>query len=496
MSRQAHHAKTISGGLALVVVCAVFDLGIVYSACAQQFRPQAPGTVQSTAVPPGGRPSYPVLPQDEDWRFFEGESTRGPYDDLKQIRLTDNGQVALTFGLRSRLVYEFYEGENFGRNPGADGSIHLRLNPSVALEVGSRFRAYAALKHASVNGRRFPFPASDEDALDLHQGFVELGIGDLAGAGIDDVLLRAGRQELHYGAGRIISVREGPNVRDDFDGVLIRARHDGWVADALAFHAVEDGRGVFDNGTNDQESILGAYSSGPVISGVNADLYVLRQLRRDAVSNEGSFDETRDTIGGRLWSAPGGIWSWDLEIAYQSGELASAATDVSVSAYFVAGRMTRSLAGLPWDPRLGLLFEVASGDERAGDGKLETFRPAYPSGSYFGETVSLGPGNTELFKLYLTLAPAEKITVEPNVLVFRRIEDADGVYNRPGALLLGSGGTRNDVGWEIGSALTYQASRRLSFYVYGGHLFAGGYLDDNTTGEDTTYVAAAIAFRF
>ena len=36
---------------------------------------------------------------------------------------------------------------------------------------------------------------------------------------------RVGRQELEYGSGRLIDVREGPNVRLSFDGFKVLSKH-------------------------------------------------------------------------------------------------------------------------------------------------------------------------------------------------------------------------------------------------------------------------------
>jgi len=47
----------------------------------------------------------------------------------------------------------------------------------------------------------------------------------------DFIKLRIGRQELNYGSGRLVSVREGPNVRQSFDGFKIRSKFHAWSID-------------------------------------------------------------------------------------------------------------------------------------------------------------------------------------------------------------------------------------------------------------------------
>ena len=53
-------------------------------------------------------------------------------------------------------------------------------------------------------------------ALDFQTAFLEVGAGDER----DWIKLRVGRQELEYGSGRLIDVREVPNVRLSFDGIF------------------------------------------------------------------------------------------------------------------------------------------------------------------------------------------------------------------------------------------------------------------------------------
>src|SRR5204863_6269040 len=44
----------------------------------------------------------------------------------------------------------------------------------------------------------------------------------------DSLTLRVGRQELSLGTQRLVSVREGPNVRQSFDGARLWGNHSGW----------------------------------------------------------------------------------------------------------------------------------------------------------------------------------------------------------------------------------------------------------------------------
>jgi hypothetical protein len=83
----------------------------------------------------------------------------------------------------------------------------------------------------------------DEKKLDFQAGFLEVGT-----AGSRNwIKVRAGRQEMEYGSGRLIDVREGPNVRLSFDGFKVMAKINSWRIDGFAMRPDLDKPGFFDN---------------------------------------------------------------------------------------------------------------------------------------------------------------------------------------------------------------------------------------------------------
>jgi len=82
------------------------------------------------------------------------------------------------------------------------------------------------------------------DKLDLHQGFVEIKFDVGKNKNIS---LRFGRQELSFGASRLVEIRDGPNIRRSFDaGRIIYSKQDTSVQ---AFYGKEVRLGfrTFDN---------------------------------------------------------------------------------------------------------------------------------------------------------------------------------------------------------------------------------------------------------
>jgi hypothetical protein len=58
----------------------------------------------------------------------------------------------------------------------------------------------------------------DESKLFFEEGFIDIA---LSKAGKQSLVLRLGRREFEFGSGRFVDVREGPNVRQAFDGASL-----------------------------------------------------------------------------------------------------------------------------------------------------------------------------------------------------------------------------------------------------------------------------------
>lgn len=460
-------------------------------------RPYAPGTSQRGERPAPDRPGFGTLPGDEDWSFLRERARRtDPLDGLKFIPLGD--EAFLTLGLDARGGYERYRNFEFGRLPGYDGYWQERLLPSVALTAG-RWRLYGALRQAAVDNRRPPVPASEFDRLDLHQGFAELAFGDLLGLRRDDAFLRVGRQELHYGDGRIISVRGGPNLRDDFDGGVARLRAGPWIADVFGAADTRDGADAFDNTAASGRTLWGAYGTRAVAAPVQADAYYVGYRRTVSAFVAGTGGETRHSVGTRLWvarSAAGG-WSGDVEATVSLGEFRPlGGTAQAIRAYGVSGQLTHGWPDRPLAPVLGTRWGYTSGDDDPRDGTLGTARSPHPPGRLFGEASNLGPGNLVGVRPSLQLSPVRWLLLDTEVSFFWRASTADGVYSPPGLLLRGALGGRRYVGRELSLRVTAQLDRHLALQVAVAGFAVGGYLRDNPPARDIAYAEARVLYRF
>jgi len=126
----------------------------------------------------------------------------------------------MTIGGEAREVWEQIGNENWGQQPYMNGYLNERYMLSFDLHYGRsrphvlRVEEWVELlsvrRSATDRRKETRFPSS----------LLELGTGE----GPNWIRLRAGRQQMEYGSGRLIDVREGPNVRLSFDGFKVMAK--------------------------------------------------------------------------------------------------------------------------------------------------------------------------------------------------------------------------------------------------------------------------------
>src|ERR1700678_4678923 len=176
--------------------------------------------------------SYQLLSEDEDWRFLRDPALRQDFwDPIKYIPLRNGANDwYLTIGGEAREVWEQIGNDNWGESPFWNGYFNERYMVHFDVHYGKHVRTFVELK-SGLNSFRYEGPRPiDEKKLDFQAAFLELGTSDAA----NSVKFRVGRQELEYGSGRLIDVREGPNVRLSFDGLMVKSKINAWQIDGLA----------------------------------------------------------------------------------------------------------------------------------------------------------------------------------------------------------------------------------------------------------------------
>jgi hypothetical protein len=309
--------------------------------------------------------------------------------------------------------------------------------------------------------------------------------------------IRVGRQEFEFGSGRLVDAREGPNVRQAFDGIDMILNAASWHVDGFATRPVLNNVNVFDDPANHATMFWGVYGVRPlrITKGGNIDLYYLGIDNKEATFNRGTAQEIRHTTGTRFWGDRGS-WDYNLEATFQWGSFGSA----GIRAWSIAPGASYKLRSLPLSPQLELRFIATSGDQNPDTGALGTFNPLFPTAIYFGEGVINLNGPSNL----IGVRPAAKFQLAKTVLLDVDYDFAwreslqDGVYGL-GVNLLRSGveNQARYIGSQPSMGVYWQANRHFSLSGAYTHFFVGPFLTESATpGRDVNYAAVWATYKF
>ena len=214
--------------------------------------------------------------QDDVACFRDPANRDGWLDQFKAIPLADT--VWLSFGGEGRLRYEYTQNPAFGADPqDLNGVWMQRFTLHADLQLGQHVRFFAQAYHALEAGRSGGPSPVDENLFEFQNLFVDL-TAPLGGA---EITARLGRQEMAFGSGRLIDVREGPNNRRNFDAARLTLVVPDWQIDGVIGRPVAPAPGVLDDQTNDEQWLWGVYASGGGRSVADGrDGYLLSGLSR------------------------------------------------------------------------------------------------------------------------------------------------------------------------------------------------------------------------
>jgi hypothetical protein len=321
----------------------------------------------------------------------------------------------------ARTMAESYENIDFGLGPVDDDTwVHQRVQAMVTAEKNDWLEVAAELTWGRMWGKKQPLAPPDQDDADLLQGFVQSRI-PLAGG--DLLEIRAGRQDLYYGSGRLLASREGANQRLAHDALRFSwQRPDDFQVDAFIASPVAIGPDAFDNRSHPSDiRFWSLYATSSVSSHGSVDLYYIGLRDDESVFTANGGHETRHTTGFRYWS-DGDPFICDTEGILQFGD--ADGRDILAGALSLGiGRM---FSDFRWKPSLVLRADaISGGDDR---GKLNTFDPLFQANNYFNEGGFISPSNLYNLNPRLVLIPSEEFTVNLGVNFQWRFSPADSVY--------------------------------------------------------------------
>ncbi len=441
-------------------------------------------------------PAYNAFRAKENYTYLRNPTTN-PYlkdffDPVKFIPFNEKRDAYFSIGGEMRPRLEHFSNRKWNKEKVSFYSQRISFHSNLV--IGEKFRVFAELYHGfTSHAKQLP----QYDVLDFHQLFIEL---PFRFQGDKKVSLRFGRQELKFGTSRLITLREGPNIRQDFD--LARAIIDMEKINVQIFYGkeVRTQTEVFDNDFTlfnrdaPNANLWGAYSQFKLkgVTGSN-ELYYIGFHSDMVVLSDVAGEETRHTIGLRRFGLIGKRLKYNTEIIYQFGKN----NGNDIRAYNVETDWGYIISKDKWQLTPGLKLVFASGDKNTGDGKLETFNSLYVSPNVYNLASTLVPINLISLHPLITVQPNDKVKILFEYVFFWRMSANDHVYSPPGRILREGVNTGSKyLGNQLGLRLDYKFNRHLSFNLDTSYYIAGAFQSATGEAENIFHIAPTLSYKF
>lgn len=434
--------------------------------------------------------SFKLMRFDEDYSTW-GDSVKTLYNSIKFLPFSPDKKMYFSFGGEARLEYVSFNNEDWGRSGiGHNNFLLQRYDLHTDVHFSDRIRVFVQLRSALQGGRKNGSRPVDQDELNIQNLFVELKAWKKADKSLN---LRIGKQEMDYGSGRLISVREGPNVRLYFTGAKLMYASKNLSLDGFAMFTDTINPGKFDNKRSKNINLWGAYAKIIFPKAGNLDAYYMGIRRDESQFEEGINKEIRHTVGSRFWKGGGGL-IYNLEAAYQFGKFGNK----DISAWTASAELGYSFEQTKFKPTINLRNDYISGNNNTNGTHLNTFNPIYPKGGYFGFSPQIGPVNLIDIHPYGSLSLTTKLMVQADVVFNWRYSLQDGVY-RPGGTfnLAGSASSKRYIGTAYLLSAVYGINKFINLNTGIQYFKTGNFIDDIIPGsKNGLFMNTRLVFKF
>ncbi|MGB5818700.1 MAG: alginate export family protein [Saonia sp.] len=425
---------------------------------------------------------FSLLRQNDDISALKFKEKKSVYEQVKWIPLGKNAE--LSFGGSYRFQTEAFVNEQFNSEADQNDSWFLnRLMLHSHLKLSDNFQFFAELNSSTINSKNNLSPV-DKDELSVNQLFATYNF-------TDSWSFLVGRQNLRLGSGRLVDVREGPNVRLSFDMAHLQFQNNNISLSGFFAVPVQQQAGVFDNDfLSFTENLAGLYITKNWSDTWNADLYILRKREDGKTWNSGTADDNRTSLGVRYFGSWKGF-RFNNEFVYQLGNFG----EQDIRAWTVSFNVERSMQWLDTTINLGIKTEAISGDKDANDNTLNTFDALYPRGAYFGRVARFGPSNLIDIHPYIDTSIGA-FYAALDYVAFWRFSTSDGVYGPPLVLDYPSLNNNRFIGHQIGTITGWNLNNHMTFELETNLIFPGSFLAESGLGNTLFHTVLTLEFKY
>jgi hypothetical protein len=422
---------------------------------------------------------------DDDPTIYADAPADDLYARLKYIGLGDQDYLSLGADLRERVESSSLTTLGF-RDRDADAYDLHRLQVFADLQIGADLRAFLQLGNEQEVGRAPAALPTDINRFDLAQGFVDLShdVGD------GRATLRLGRAEMSFDDGALISLRDGPNVRQVWDGARLSYIAGAWHLDAFAVDPVSVQPGVFVDHPIEGGSLQGVHLTVTPSAASALDAFYYHNRAPGVVFYGAAGEETTDTAGIRLRGNAQGV-DGSLGAIGQIGSIAGR----DVEAFALHGDVGYEIPGLAWSPHVTVRSDILSGgDPKAAH--LGTFNALYPNYAYSTEATIEAPSNLEQVAGVFKVRPATSLSLQYTAEGLWRYSTRDAFYTAPGIPLVRPSAADNNrfSGIEQQLKAVWQLNQCVTLTSAYAHFSVGAFIRHGG-GQDEDFGLFQVALR-
>ena len=390
----------------------------------------------------------------------------------------------LRLNMEYRVRVEGFEGGGFRLNNEDEYELsRLRMNATVRPLSWMKFQ-FQGQDSWSPNRNQQPHGPPLEDRMDLRVGFLELGDMEKG-----KVAVRAGRQSITMGEGRLIGDPNYSNTGRTFDAVRATLRDPalGLRADLFAASVVKLQAGAFDR-SEPGDNLHGIYGGlEKLVPKAVVEPYLYWRVGPRQRAETGPLGVLDFWVNGLRWvgKLPHNH-DYNIELISEHGSLGP---DV-IHAWAAHGLIGRTFPKGPWKPRVFVEYNFASGDRNPSDGVRGTFDQLYPAAhDKLGFADQIGWRNIHHGRLTGELKPVKKLAVSTGYHQYWLASPKDGLYatNSSLAVRAPSGNTAKHVGQEIDVTGVYTINKMFVVGAGFARLFPGEFLKKATEGRSYSY---------